>query len=534
MGALVALGVLLPLLALATIAHTRLRRLALVAAPLPLAALGVLGEGALALPRLLVGTGFGVDAVNRPLLLLAGVGWILAGAFAGTSIRRHERGFHACWLLTLGGSAVALLGADLVTFYLGYVAMTLAAYGLVVHARSDAAWRAGRVYLVLALSGEALVLAGLLMLGAAHGNVGFAALAALEPVPIAPGLLMLGFAVKLGAVPLHVWLPLAHPVAPVPASAVLSGLLVKAGLLGMLRFVPAPALPPAELLLALGFFGAGYAAVVGLTQGRLKTVLAYSTISQMGLVVVGLGALAAGDGPGPALAALGLFALHHGLNKIALFLGAGHRLGGAMSQLAFLLPAAALAGLPFTSGALAKAALKDALYGAGVQAWALGLSLSSVLTALLLVHAWRLARRHDGREAVHPAWAAAAIAGLLLPWLWAWSVQLLPPVTWAGLWDGVWPLGLALAIDAGWRRWRGRPALHLPEGDAVVVLEALAARGLQWAVRIGDAWAGWFPRLPSPWPGAARLRALELAMARLPIAGLGLLGLVLLLWLALE
>lgn len=534
MSALVAIAVAMPLLALASLWSERLRRVAMVIAPLPMALASLLDGARLSLPQLLLGLDFGVDAVNRPLLLLAGVGWSLAGAYAAEAIKEHRRGFCAFWLLTLAGSAMALLAADVVSFYLGYVMMTLAAYGLIVHARSAQAWRAGRIYLVLAVLGEALILAGLLLLGAAYGNVAFAALVDLAPVPLASGLLLLGFAVKLGAVPLHVWLPLAHPVAPVPASAVLSGLLVKAGLLGMLRFVPSPGLPPTDVLIALGLFTAAYGALVGLTQTRLKTVLAYSTISQMGLALVGLGAVAAGAGPDAAIAAIGLFALHHGLNKIALFLGAGHRLGGPLAQLAFLLPAAALAGLPFTSGALAKSALKDALQIAGADAWTAGLGLSSVLTALLLIHAWRLACRQSGKSTrIHPAWAGAVAAGMVLPWAWAWRAELLPPLSWAGVWDGLWPLALALTIDAAWRHWRKRPVLRVPEGDAVVLLEAAAARGLRLAVRIAEPWMAWSPRLPAPWPSVARLRQLEIATAQLPIAGLGLLGLLLLLWLAL-
>src|SRR5690606_31512805 len=108
---------------------------------------------------------------------------------------------------------------------------------------------------------------------------------------LAGTLLLTGFAVKIGVVPLHIWLPLAHPVAPVPASAILSGVLVKAGLLGALRTVPEEAFGSSgatTVLLALGLVTALYGVVAGLGQARLKTVLAYSTVSQMGLLFVAL------------------------------------------------------------------------------------------------------------------------------------------------------------------------------------------------------------------------------------------------------
>jgi formate hydrogenlyase subunit 3/multisubunit Na+/H+ antiporter MnhD subunit len=528
MNALPVIAVLLPLLAIALVG-TPLRRAAYVVAPLPLLVLAITGGGA-DLPGVQFGGLLAVDASNRPLLLLSGLGWSLAGAYAADRIEPHRRGFDLCWMLTLAGQALALLGGDLASFYLGYVAMTLAAYGLIVHARSDAAWRAGRVYLALAFTGEAMVLSGLLALAATHGNASFAALAASPPSPWSGLLMCLGFAVKLGAVPLHVWLPLAHPVAPVPASAILSGLLVKAGLLGMLRFLP-PLPDAVQPLIALGVLTAVYGALVGMTQQRLKTVLAYSTVSQMGLALAGVGALAAGPGQPAALAAIGLFALHHGLNKIALFLAAGHRLRTPLAHAAFLLPAASLAGLPYTSGQLAKLALKDSLEQVGAEAWLIALSLSSLLTALLLLHAWRLAASQvEGSERPHSAWLAAALAGLLVPWLWLAETPFPLGMSMATLWDGLWPVAVAVAVAAALRRRPFAVIRAVPEGDLVVVFERVCTGIMRRAAQIGRSWSGLAPGLPDLWPKPARLRRVEIGLARLPVAGLALLALLLGVW----
>jgi hydrogenase-4 component B len=142
---------------------------------------------------------------------------------------------------------------------------------------------------------------------------------------LAAALLIAGFGVKAGLLGLHVWLPLAHPVAPTPASAVLSGAMVKAGLLGWLRFLPlgTAALPVVgATLVVLGLAGAFLAALAGVLQRDAKTILAYSTVSQMGLLAVGVGLALAEPAAWPlAAAALPLYALHHGCTKAALFLG---------------------------------------------------------------------------------------------------------------------------------------------------------------------------------------------------------------------
>lgn len=530
MSALLALSVLWPLALLALLRWPRARAAALVLAPLPLLVLAFAGSGAGRWPLLALGIDLAVDAVNQPLLYLAGVGWLLAGAFAASRVGERAAVFAAFWLVTLAGQALVLLAADVAGFYAGYLTMTLAAYGLVVHAGSDEALRAGRVYLVLALAGEALVLGGVLLLAGQFGNAGFVELAASDPGP-ATWLLLVGFSVKLGIVPLHVWLPLAHPVAPVPASAVLSGLLVKAGLLGLLRFLPAGAIDAAGVLFALGLFTAAYGAVVGLGQARLKTVLAYSTISQMGLLLCGFAALQR-VGPELALPALGLLALHHGLNKTALFLAAGGQVGAsAWRGVLFALPALALVGVPMLSGAVAKPALKEALTAAEWTAWLGLLGVSSLLTALLLLRAWHLARadRPDAGERavpVHPAWPLAVLAGLVLPWWWAAQSGLLR-APWYGLFDALWPVAVAALVALVWRRWFRHRRWALPEGDLLLPVQRTAGALVAAAARVLDAWLNWRLRLPMPWPDARRLARIEQALVRLPVAG-GLLLLILL------
>jgi formate hydrogenlyase subunit 3/multisubunit Na+/H+ antiporter MnhD subunit len=539
---------------------------------LPLASLPALllallpGDSAFALPQVLIGLQLRVDELARILLLLVGLAWSAAGWFAVDRLAaKHFDSFVVSWLLTLSGLLLAILAGDLAGFYTGYAVMTLAAYGLVVHERSDAACRAARIYLVLAMVGEALLLSGLLLVAAQVGN------AALVDVPAAlqgsdarlPGALLLGgLAVKIGVLPLHVWLPLAHPVAPVPASAILSGVLVKAGLLGALRLVPADALGDAAvpLLLVVGLATTFYGVIAGLPQQRVKTVLAYSTISQMGLlfIVLVLALAPAGQRDGPVLAVIGLWILHHGLNKSALFLAAGSQPEASRLRLALLcVPALSLAGLPLTTGSLAKGGLKSLLEAAPAAGWVLPwLAWSSLATMLLMLRVLALvARERDAPEqatgpaprAVHPAWVLLVLAAVTVPWVFAASGDRATDlVKWPGLADGwaaTWPPVAALVLTLTLReitarlRRRGSTlpmrigrGLKLPEGDIVVLFEA-GARGLRGTGRALDTTRGALTRgLQSRVAAVDRvpeaIRRLETGLTTLPAAGVTLLCLL--------
>lgn len=483
---------------------------------LPLAAGGEGGAG-LDVPWLLVGTHLAVDPVARPLVLVSALLYAAAlGAVCWTGPPRG-RDLVAFLLLCHAGTTAVFTAADAVTFYLGYAVMSFAAYGLVVHHRTDAALRAGRVYIALTVLSEAAVLAAIVLVASAGGTRLADAPAAVADSPytaLIVALLLVGFGVKAGTLPLHVWLPLAHPAAPPAASAVLSGAMVKAGLMGWLRFLP---LGEAEMpgwgvaLVVLALAGAFLAVPAGELQGDPKVVLAYSTISQMGFLAALVGVALAS----PALAAAVVpaavaYAVHHALAKGALFLGVPvwehHARGARRWVVGIGLAGAALAvaGAPFSSGSVAKYAAKSAVEGATV----LGVDLVALLplvatgsTLLLLRFGWILARgeldtRRRG-DAELGAWLLLVAAGIVLPWLLTerWlpvaAVPGLDPVT---LWDAAWPvlLGLALGALALWlARRRGAPGwLAHPDGRAVppgdlVVPEERLVRSALAGVRAG-------------------------------------------------
>ncbi|MDH2241734.1 complex I subunit 5 family protein [Pseudomonas sp. GD03909] len=430
---------------------------------------------ALELPWLWEGVRWGSsDSLTRAWLGFSALLWGCAAVFANSSLAGDPRRlrFWAFWQLALAGNLLLIIATDALSFYLGFSAMSLSAFGLIVHRGGPGPRRAGLLYLLLAICGEMLLLAGLLLRTHSTGQAFDFVTWQAQPIDnLTLALLLLGLGLKAGFWPLHVWLPLAHPEAPAPASAVLSGAMLKAGILGIWRCVPEadPTLAAwSTPLLAAGIFGALYAAALGLCAAKSKAVLAYSSVSQMGWMLMIL-ALAWGlDEPSAGiLAVLLLFGVHHGLAKGALFLAAGMVHEGRLPRLAWallLLPALAIMGAPLSSGAAVKYLLKDAWHDSAFAAWAPWLTLASFATALLLLRAlWLMWRDQQHAPAQRPPfgqwlpWAVLSTASLLLPWAWpALREPLLDGLYPGGLWAALWPLLAALTLT-GWalrRAWQ--------------------------------------------------------------------------------
>jgi hydrogenase-4 component B len=500
-----------PLLAavLATIRPGRRTSVLLVVAPLPVLVLAAIGPvlDPPALPWLLLDVRLALDGIGRALLGLTATVWLVAG-FYGRAEAEQRGGYAAWWLLSLAGNVGVLLADDVLTFYTAFVVMTLAAYGLVIHTRTDAARRAGRAYLVLGVIGETLLLAGLLLAAAQATGLQLAevagAVAAASERDLIVGLLVAGFGIKAGVLGLHVWLPLAHPAAPFPASAVLSGAMIKTGLVGWLRLLPIGevALPSwGALLVGLGLAGAVVAVLLGLTHTAPKVVLAYSSVSQMGFLTLLVGAaLSAPTAAGLASAAAAAYAWHHGLAKALLFLAVGllPRTARGWPRTAVLagvaVAGASLAGMPLSSGAFAKAWTKQSLEVAELDAWTVtASSLAATGTTLLMLRLFALLRAQPARRDAPPAalgpWLL--LAGAVLVATPVLVPRLLPQLTVPGrsslVGDPLWPvlLGLLLAAGAVALSRRAGPAglavPSVPAGDLVIVEERLAAglgRGL--------------------------------------------------------
>jgi len=323
------------------------------------------------------------DAAGLLFALLASTLWIATSVYSVGYVRGLEESGQTRYFAAFAASIAATMGvalaADLLTLFVFYELLTLATYPLVAHAGDDAARRSGRRYLAYTLGGGVLAFGGILLVQVLAGGLAFVpggvgALAAADPTlgRVAFGLLVAGFGVKAAVVPLHAWLPAAM-VAPTPVSGLLHAVaVVKSGAFAVARsvlyvFGPETA---ADLGVALPLAVAAgvtmvVAGLIGLRQDNLKRGLAYSTISQLSYIVLGVALLT----PLAAFGAL-LHVVAHAFMKITLFFaaglvyvetgekyvsemaGIGRRLPATMT--AFAVAAAGLVGFPLVAGFVSK------------------------------------------------------------------------------------------------------------------------------------------------------------------------------------
>ena len=483
-----------PLIVLAVFFVPALRTLA--RAITPIAAAPALAAGALAigggpfgaeLPVLRVS--LWLDQPGGLLLAAAALVWLLVSLFAlkeGQGSPNADR-FAVSWLLTMAGSLGVFIAADLLTFYLVYALVSVPAYYLVAHDEEPASRRAGGVYMAVALLGEAVLLIAFVILAAGEPSGSVQIRDVVAALPSSPwrdaalALIIVGFGMKIALAPLHGWMPLTYTAAPIPAAAVLSGAGVKAGVIGLIRFLPLGAAFQGwgEALTWIGFISAFYGVAIGVTQRNPKTMLAYSSISQMGVIAAALGMALASAEQGAATD-VAFYAANHVLVKAALFLtvGAVAALDGRARTLTLIVAALlglSLAGLPLTGGALAKLAVKD-LFGGGAVGLASQLS-AAATTALMVLFVMRRARSPAAERVGAPRpplwpWAALAPAALLMPWLMFAAIgspaEALEPTKPL---DAVWPMLVGAALAAGLWAAEGRLP-RVPAGDIVGAEEA--------------------------------------------------------------
>ena len=396
MNSLLLLLVWLLPLSLAVLAGQRYASWITVIAPLPalLAAAIVPVGSSVSLTWLLLGVELGLDDTGRVFLLFSGLLWLVASLYAaGSQASDHKATrFRIFFLLAMAGNLGLIVAQDMVSFYLGFTLMGLAAYGLIAHPASQHARRAARRYLVWTIAGEMLLFVAIVMLAAQHSGVmSFSVLQASPPAGLVMLMLLIGFGIKLALPGLHLWLPQAYAVTPTPAVAVLSGSMINAGLLGWLRFLPAgdtALVDWGQVLLAAGITGILFGAMAGLLQRSPRLLLGYSSISKMGVLTSGMGAALAWPETAPVvIAAVVIYAAHHALVKGALFLGLGlvERDGlRPWIQVGLVFLALALAGAPLTSGAFAKSVLTSSLPESAQHLITL-LAASAFATTLLMV-----------------------------------------------------------------------------------------------------------------------------------------------------
>ncbi|WP_440997019.1 complex I subunit 5 family protein [Arhodomonas sp. SL1] len=381
--------------------------------------------------------------------------FLIAGATTGMAATIHARGyfgaahpFWALWLLLWAALNAVFLTADAFNAYVALELAGLTAATLVTLGGGRAALAAGLRYLMLSLVGATAYLAGVALFYGATGSLRLADYAdAPSGAVTAAGtaLVLTGLLLKAAIFPLHGWLPPAHARAPGPVSAVLSALVVKAAIYLAWRWLDAlpPALIPGTAVLAAAGAGAViWGSLQALRVGRLKAIVAYSTVAQLGYLAIGLALLRHSP-----LAATGVawMALTHALAKGAAFLAAANVVRAAghdrwpaaagalraqpLSLVTFALAAVSLAGLPPSGGFVAKWYLMTTAMEAGHWPLALVLAGGGLLAAAYLYRILQpaLDPRPGGMAGVPPGrlmqYSALGLAlavtalGVAVPWL---------------------------------------------------------------------------------------------------------------------
>ncbi|MBI2992580.1 MAG: hydrogenase 4 subunit B [Gammaproteobacteria bacterium] len=409
-----------------------------------------------------------LDSLSGFFLGVIGLITLAVSAFGPGYVREYSNSHYSLALLGVmtalfvAGMQLVVVADDAFAFMVAWELMSVASYFLVAFEHEEAAnRRAAFLYLLMAQVGAILILLSFGVLAAHGGDFTFAAMrhAGLTPLWAAAsfGLGLLGFGMKAGIVPLHVWLPEAHPVAPSHISALMSGVMLKVAVYGFIRLVfdllGDPHWSWGVVVLAVGSVTSLYGVLYALVQHDLKRLLAYHSVENIGIIYIGLGlALIFFSANLPAFGVLGLIAalyhtLNHALFKSLLFLGAGallqhgherdlEHMGGLIRRmpwtaLFFLIGCLSISALPPFNGfvsewltfqtALQATTLESGVLRAVIPISAAVLALSGALAATCFVKVYGVAflgqarsrKVRHAREASHGMVLAQAVLACL-------------------------------------------------------------------------------------------------------------------------
>ena len=337
------------------------------------------------------GLNFELDGFRALYALIGGVMWLCTSMLSKQYFAHHYHNrnrYYFFYLMTLGATLGVFLSSDLYTTFIFFEIMSFTSYTWVAHDETPGAMRAAETYLAVAIIGGMVMLVGLFILYMTLGTLEISELHHAAEACANKGALwaaslciLFGFGAKAGMFPMHIWLPKAHPVAPAPASALLSGILTKSGVFGIIVvsaniFRESKAWGNMLLVLALITMLGG--AVLAVFSVNLKRTLACSSMSQIGFILTGI-SMSCLLGHHNALAARGalLYMLNHSLFKLILFMAAGvvymhlHKLNlndvrgfgrrKPILHFAFLMGAFGLMGVPGFSGYVSKTLIHESI-----------------------------------------------------------------------------------------------------------------------------------------------------------------------------
>ncbi len=343
-----------------------------------------------------MGLRFSLTGFRMVFAIISTYMWIMTTIFSKEYLAHSnkKKRYYFFLIITYFATTLLFLSDDLFTTFVFFEIMSIASYVCVIHDEKKDTLRAGGVYLAVAVIGGLVSLMGIFLLYDLIGNLSFSVMrelclniwnqqnnAMIMQLYGAAACILFGFGAKAGMFPLHIWLPMAHPVAPAPASALLSGIITKSGIFGMiiLAVYVMPHSPGWGILISiLGCFTMLLGGVLAIFSVDIKRTLACSSMSQLGMIIVGVGLITL-LGEENALAVRGtvLHMVNHSNLKLVLFMAAGvivmnlHKLNlneirgygknKPILMMVFLSGSLGIAGVPLFNGYISKTLLHEAI-----------------------------------------------------------------------------------------------------------------------------------------------------------------------------
>ncbi|MDF2546722.1 MAG: dehydrogenase [Anaerosolibacter sp.] len=320
---------------------------------------------------------------------------------------KNRNRYYAFFMLTLGSTIGVFLSENILNLFTFFEIMSFTSYALVIHDEDQYAHDAGQIYIGMAIGGGLILLLGIFLLFDYTGTLNISE----YPLKMAEmgglkylisTLLLIGFGIKASMVPLHVWMPKAHPAAPAPASAVLSGILIKTGIFGIMilsGYIMKDDQVFSMILLVGGLTNMLLGSFLAMFQRNIKRILAYSSMSHAGYILVGVGLMGIlTEHKAVAIYGALYHVLNHALFKVLLFMGAGiiymilHELSineikgfgrnKTLLKIIFLVGVLAVAGMPGFNGFISKTLLHEALAEAHHQYSGIGFTIAEIVFTL--------------------------------------------------------------------------------------------------------------------------------------------------------
>ncbi len=346
---------------------------------------------------------FQADALSAIFVILASFLWLVVSIYSPKYMEYEGKSFmfQLATLVVLFSVQGIFLAGNLLTMLFFFELMTISSYFWVIHRWNKDAIKAGYFYIFFSIVGGLLVALGIAMMGSATEvlpSIGSGMVRPLDPKLFAWSIIILitGFGIKAGMVPLHLWLPYAHSVAPTPGSALLSGLVIKVGAYGLIRVgqlagwgvkLGGSLSLLGSVIIVMGTLTMILGVLSALIQSNAKKLLAYHSISQMGYIILGMGvAFYLGSKGGLGLSGSIYHIINHALFKVTLFLGVGviymhtgetdlYKLGGLwrrfpLTAILMLVAVLGITGAPGLNGYASKSLLHHGISEAAASgAW---------------------------------------------------------------------------------------------------------------------------------------------------------------------